>query len=156
MRIATIGYEGATLENFLTTLKEAGVEQLLDVRDFPSSRKPGFSKTALSQALAREGISYVHLKGLGTPKAGRIAAKKNRRQEFHDIYRGQIDSPEGQLELARAIELAADKPSCLMCYERDFDRCHRLLIIDEMEKRGKVEVDHLLPPLATDYPKLPD
>ncbi len=67
MRIFTIGYEGATVAALLAALTQAGVERLIDVRALPVSRRPGFSKTPLSAALAEAGIDYVHLRALGTP-----------------------------------------------------------------------------------------
>ena len=78
MRIFTIGYEGATMDDFLSALKQAGVERVIDVRALPLSRRPGFSKTPLQNALAEAGIEYVHLKALGTPAEGRNAARAGR------------------------------------------------------------------------------
>jgi len=70
MRIFTIGYESATVPEFLEALRAAGVEQVIDVRAVPNSRRPGFSKTPLRNALAEAGMDYVHLRALGTPAAG--------------------------------------------------------------------------------------
>src|SRR5215213_5559790 len=75
MRIFTIGYEGATVPEFLAALKDAGVERVIDVRALPLSRRPGFSKSPLRAALEEAGIEYVHLKALGTPADGRAAAR---------------------------------------------------------------------------------
>jgi uncharacterized protein (DUF488 family) len=68
--ICTIGYEGGTVDAFLRTLREAGVELVLDIRAAPVSRKKGFSKNQLAAHLAHAGIGYRHLRGLGTPSAG--------------------------------------------------------------------------------------
>ena len=73
MRIFTIGYEAATMADFLAALTAAGVTRVIDVRALPLSRRPGFSKTPLKNALAEAGIDYVHLKALGTPAEGREA-----------------------------------------------------------------------------------
>ena len=75
MRIFTIGYEGATVGEFVDALQKAGVERVIDIRALPLSRRPGFSKTPLRGALAEAGIEYVHLKALGTPADGRAAAR---------------------------------------------------------------------------------
>ena len=56
MRIFTIGYENTTQGEFLAVLKKAGVERIIDVRAVANSRRPGFSKTPLRNALAEEGI----------------------------------------------------------------------------------------------------
>ena len=58
--IATIGYEGGTVDTFLRTLREAGVELVLDIRAAPVSRKKGFSKNQLAAHLADAGIGYRH------------------------------------------------------------------------------------------------
>jgi len=67
-RIFTIGYEGADADRFLATLKQEGVATLADVRAVALSRKRGFSKSALRDALAGQGIGYEHFISLGTPK----------------------------------------------------------------------------------------
>ena len=74
--LSTIGYEGKTLDEFIGELKQAGVALILDVRAVAASRRPGFSKTALSNALRENGIDYRHYRALGTPAAGREAARK--------------------------------------------------------------------------------
>lgn len=68
LNVMTIGYEGAVLDDFLRTLKHAQVTLLLDVREIALSRRKGFSKTALSEALAAAGIDYRHERMLGSPK----------------------------------------------------------------------------------------
>ena len=82
MKIFTIGYEGVTQGEFLAALEGAGVARVIDVRALPLSRRPGFSKTPLKNALAEVGIDYVHLKALGTPPEGREAARKGRHDEL--------------------------------------------------------------------------
>lgn len=80
--LATIGYEGSSLQDFIATLRAASIRTLIDVRALPISRRPGFAKNALSKALAEAGIDYVHLKGLGDPKEGRDAARANDLETF--------------------------------------------------------------------------
>src|SRR3982751_4330626 len=118
MRIFTIGYEGATVAEFLAALDQAGIERVIDVRALPLSRRPGFSKTPLRGALAEAGIDYVHLKALGTPAEGRSAARAGRHAEMAKIYAGQLDLPEAMAQGAQMIELAGEKPSALLCFER--------------------------------------
>jgi uncharacterized protein (DUF488 family) len=129
MRIFTIGYEGATQAEFLAALKEARVERVIDVRAVPNSRRPGFSKNLLRNALAEENIDYVHLRALGTPADGRAAARANRHEDLKRIYAGQLELPEAIAEGAQMIELAKEKPSALLCYERDPSGCHRTLLL---------------------------
>lgn len=129
MRIFTIGYEATTVGEFLAALKEAGVERVIDVRALPLSRRPGFSKTPLRAALAEVGIDYVHLKALGTPASGREAARKGRQAELEQIYSGQLELPEAIAAGAQMIGLAQEKPSALLCYEREPAGCHRSLLL---------------------------
>lgn len=128
-RVFTIGYEGATFDEFVAALLRAGVRQVIDVRALPLSRRPGFSKTALAGGLAEAGIGYVHLKALGTPKAGRDAAKKGDRATLEAVYSGQLELPEAQAQAARMRALAEEQPSALLCYERDPCVCHRSLLL---------------------------
>ena len=129
MRIFTIGYEATTVGEFLDALRSAGVERVIDVRAVPNSRRPGFSKTPLRNALAEERIDYVHLRALGTPAAGREAARKGRHDDLKRIYAGQLELPEAIAEGAQMLELAREKPSALLCYERDPAGCHRTLLL---------------------------
>lgn len=130
MTIYTIGYEGATMDEFIAALKQAGVEQVIDVRALPLSRRPGFSKTPLRNALAEAGIAYVHLKALGTPGDGREAARKKDRAMLGRVYANQLALPEAQVQAAQMRELAAERPSALLCFERDPGCCHRTLLLD--------------------------
>jgi len=129
MRIFTIGYEGSTVPEFLAALKQAGVERVIDVRALPLSRRPGFSKTPLRLALEEAGIEYVHLKALGTPAEGRTAARAGRQADLERIYAGQLELPEAMAQSGQMLELAAEKPSALLCRERDPAQCHRTLLL---------------------------
>ena len=138
MRIFTIGYEGVTQAELVATLRQAGVERVIDVRALPNSRRPGFSKTSLKNALAEAGIDYVHLRALGTPAAGREAARAGRRSELERIYAGQLETPEAMAEGAKMLELAKDKPSALLCYERDPACCHRTLLWQSLSPEDEI------------------
>ena|SRR5437763_7647132 len=130
MRIFTIGYEGTTVGEFIAALQRGGVERIIDVRALPLSRRPGFSKTPLRGALAEAGIEYVHLKALGTPANGRAAARTGQHAKMADIYAGQLELPEAIVAAAQMLELATEKPSALLCFERDPAHCHRSLLLD--------------------------
>jgi uncharacterized protein (DUF488 family) len=143
MKIFTIGYEGTTVPEFIAAVKHAGVERVIDVRALPLSRRPGFSKTALSGALEEAGIEYIHLKALGTPAAGRQAARAGRHAELERIYAGQLELPEAMAQGAQMIELAREKPSALLCMEREPAHCHRTLLLNSIAPDA--EVAHLFP-----------
>jgi uncharacterized protein (DUF488 family) len=141
MKIFTIGYEAATLPNFIVALKQAGVRQVIDVRALPLSRRPGFSKTPLRGALAEEGIGYIHLRALGTPATGREAARKGRHAELERIYAGQLELPEAIAQGAEMMALATETPSALLCFEREPAGCHRSLLLRWVAPEA--EVTHL-------------
>ena len=130
LRIFTIGYEGATVGEFLAALRQAGVEQVIDVRALPLSRRPGFSKSPLRAELEEAGINYVHLKALGTPAEGRAAARAGRHGDLKRIYAGQLELPEAIAQGAQMVELASERPSALLCFEREPAECHRTLLLD--------------------------
>jgi uncharacterized protein (DUF488 family) len=138
MKIFTIGYEGTTMADFLAALTVAGVERVIDVRALPLSRRPGFSKSSLAASLLEAGIGYVHLKALGTPKRGRDAAKKGDRATLEAVYAGQLELPEAQAQAAQMLALAAEKPSALLCFERDPCVCHRSLLLDAVGEGADV------------------
>ena len=129
LTIFTIGYEATTMGDFVDALTSAGVKRVIDVRALPLSRRPGFSKTPLKGALAEAGIDYVHLRALGTPAAGREAARKGRHAELQRIYAGQLELPEAIAQGAQMLALAAEQPSALLCFERDPAGCHRSLLL---------------------------
>jgi uncharacterized protein (DUF488 family) len=143
MQIFTIGYEGTTMAEFLAALKDAGVERVIDVRALPLSRRPGFSKSPLGAALAEAGIDYVHLKALGTPAEGRSAARAGRHEDLERIYAGQLELPEAIIQAEQMRELAAERPSALLCYERDPAGCHRSLLLAAVAPGASVT--HLFP-----------
>jgi uncharacterized protein (DUF488 family) len=128
MKLFTIGYEGVTMEEFLTVLRDAGVERVIDVRALPLSRRPGFSKTPLRNALAEAGIEYVHLRALGTPAEGRAAARAGQQARLDTIYAAQLDLPEAVIAAEEMKALAGERPSALLCFERDPGGCHRTLL----------------------------
>jgi uncharacterized protein (DUF488 family) len=143
MKLATIGYEKATLPEVIKRLKGAGVEVLIDVRAVAASRRAGFSKTLLSASLNAEGIGYVHLRELGTPKPGRIAARAGRVAEMHAIFHDHMHEPAAQLELEKAKAIASGKKAALLCYEADAAVCHRAIVAERICTALGCEVENL-------------
>ena len=130
----------------------ADVDVLIDVRAIASSRRAGFSKRLLAASLAEAGIAYAHLRALGTPKAGRQAARAGRTAEMHAIFEAHLAEPEAQLALAEAVEIAESRPSALLCYEADASRCHRRSVAQRMAERRAFEVEDLTPSIASERP----
>jgi len=139
----TIGYEKALFNDVLATLTEAGVATLLDVRDRPISRRPGFSKRQLAAAIEDAGMRYVHLAALGTPPEGRLAGRRREWERFWRIVEEKLASVEAELDLQQAAEIARAAPSCLLCYEADWRVCHRRRIAEILAQRRGFTVHHL-------------
>lgn len=127
--IWTIGYEQATQAAVIAALSAAGVEILADIRALPLSRRPGFSKSSLAAAVTEAGMTYRHLKPLGTPAEGRAAARRHDHPALERIYAGQLELPEALAAMAELRDLASERRVALLCYERNAAECHRSLLI---------------------------
>ncbi len=146
----TIGYEGSRLVDVVAALSDAGVTTLVDVREAPWSRRPEFAKRALGEAMAAAGIGYRHMKALGTPKAGRDAARAGDTASFHVIFDAQLETEAAQTQLGEVAALVATERPCLMCYERDPDRCHRAIVAARLAETTGLAVRHLEIPRGDD------
>lgn len=141
----TVGYEHTTPGAFQDTLTRAGVDLLVDVRAVASSRRPGFSKGALSAGVSERGIAYVHLRPLGTPKEGRLAARSGDHAGLMRIYNAHLETPAAREALDELTGLAKGRRICLMCYEQHVEGCHRLRLAEILCERLDVPVEHLMP-----------
>jgi uncharacterized protein (DUF488 family) len=139
----TIGYEKALLKDVVATLAAAGAATLIDVRDRPISRRPGFSKRQLAAAVEEAGMRYFHLQALGTPPEGRAANHRREWERFWAIVEVKLARPEAELALREAAEIAQAAPSCLLCYEADWQICHRRLVAEILCRRHRLAVQHL-------------
>lgn len=152
MPIFTIGYEGRSVEDFLTDLSATGVRLVADVREAPVSRKRGFSKSPLAQALHGTGIAYRHFRALGCPKP------------IREMYKDDGDWPaytrafmqhlaQQQSAIEELATLAQAQPTALLCYEADFNRCHRTYVARAVARHLSAAVWHLTPEgLVEDVP----
>ena len=143
-KLFTIGYEQTPAKSVLDELEEAGVKLLVDVRAVASSRRPGFSKSQLAAGLDERGIAYVHLRGLGTPKEGRLAARSGQYDTLQKIYTKHLKTAQAKEELDELSALVKKSgPVCILCYERDHTHCHRRWIAEIIEERDGVRVENL-------------
>ncbi len=142
-KLYTIGYERASQSALVRTLVDAGVKTLIDVRELPNSRRAGFSKRALSEALSAEGIAYLHLKALGTPAEGREAHRKGDMKRFWSIVDARLATPEADAAFEQAAKVARAAPCCLLCLEADASVCHRARVAGELARRHRFKVEHL-------------
>jgi uncharacterized protein (DUF488 family) len=146
-KLFTIGYEQTPASAVLDELEQAGVKLLVDVRAIAASRRPGFSKNQLAAGLLDRGISYLHLRGLGTPKEGREAARGGKFETLQRIYAAHLKQPQAREELAELSALVRKSgPVCILCYERDHRECHRQWIAEIIEDRDGVKIENLVAP----------
>ena len=144
----TIGYEQAKPAAVLGELKRAKVQMLVDTRAVAASRRPGFSKRQLAAALDEAEIGYIHLRKLGTPAAGRTAARSGDVDALWCIYDKHIKTKDAQDALGELIALIkSGKRIALLCYCRDPKTCHRSRVVANVKKRMRVDVEDLIPPL---------
>lgn len=136
----TLGYESAALEDFISTLKTAHIDVIIDVRELPLSRRKGFSKNILKATLAEHGIEYIHLKGLGDPKEGRDAAKAGNMTKFLSVFSAHMRSDRAQSDLKVAIGVATNKNACLLCFERNHEHCHRTIVAEAIVRETKQKI----------------
>ena len=143
----TIGYEQVASAAVLDTLSAAGVELLVDVRAIAASRRAGFSKSQLAASVSERGISYLHLRGLGTPAEGRQAARAGHYDELRRIYDRHLATPTAREQLDELTELVRNgRRVCLLCFERHPEHCHRQMVADLICERVDVPVEHLFAP----------
>jgi uncharacterized protein (DUF488 family) len=142
MDIFTIGYEGLDINAFLSLLAKHGIATVVDVRELPLSRKPGFSKKALANALNLSGLKYVHMVALGCPKLVRDRYRedgnwKRYTEGFMAYLKTQGDA------IATLSSLGASANCALLCYEADANFCHRLMVADAVKQNCGAVVTHI-------------
>lgn len=138
----TIGYEGASLADFLRRLTQAGVAILVDVRELPLSRRKGFSKTSLSAALNARGIHYVHCRELGAPKAIRHELRET--SDYQTYFRRFDAYLRTQVPAVQWLaEACTGRNVVLMCFEADPAECHRSAVAREVGKLRNQDPIHL-------------
>ncbi len=145
----TIGYERASRPAVVGALRDAGVDILVDVRAVAASRRPGFSKTVLANSLAEAGVDYLHLRDLGTPKAGREAARSGRHKEMRAIFAAHLEEPAAVAAFERLVVVAAERRACLLCYEADPACCHREVLAERLAEDRGVAIINLRVALPT-------
>jgi uncharacterized protein (DUF488 family) len=142
-KLFTVGYEGRSLDELIDQLLGAGVDRLVDVRELPLSRRRGFSKTALSEALREVGIEYMHVRALGNPKPNRERYWAGDVEGGAAVYRKHLNngSRSALVELAESL---GEDPLCLLCFERNHAECHRDVIVEALQElQPGLTVSHL-------------
>lgn len=138
--IVSVGYEGRTIDDFVVELVNTGVHTAADVRLNAISRKAGFSKTRLRNALAEAGIAYLHLRSLGNSKENRRPFWEGRVDDGRRAFRESLHSPDAESSLEELSALARNQVVAVLCFESDATRCHRTVIIEEVAAAAHVPV----------------
>jgi len=136
----SVGYEGRDIDSFVASLLDSRINVVADVRLTPISRKKGFSKTRLGQALGEAGIEYTHLRGLGNPKDNRAPFWDGRLDVGRARFRDVLRSEEAQADLDRLAEHAQQSRVAVLCFEKDETRCHRKVVLETVRERAAVPV----------------
>lgn len=132
--IYTAGYESREINEFIARLKKHGISMVIDVREVPASRKPGFSKTALSEHLQSAKIKYLHVKELGSPKTLREKLKEDKNYDhFFTEYGKYLKT---KVDIVRNLyrDVISHELSCIMCFEREPSQCHRKVVADKIKE----------------------
>lgn len=138
----TIGYEGASLAEFIEALNRAGVRALLDIRLIPWSRKPGFVQATMARALEDNGIAYRHFEALGNPQK-RVARAAEDPRDYQDMYNAHLATQAAQIALKDVAQITRTQKACLLCFERDPNQCHRLLTAQALSALTGQQATHL-------------
>lgn len=128
MGLVGVGYEGHTIESFVDDLHDRGVTRVVDVRLNASSRKPGFNKRKLGDALAEAGIAYEHRPALGNPKENRAGFAAGQ-PAARAVYAARLTEPAARAALAEIEAWAAAEEVAVLCLEADATHCHRTTVI---------------------------
>lgn len=130
--IVSIGYERRTVDELISLLRENNVDVLVDVRLTPISRKQGFSKSALAEALKGAGIEYRHERELGNPKENRDGFRRGlksaRRRYSRHLQNGASNV------FREVIDLVHTSRPALLCVEREQADCHRSSILESAQQ----------------------
>lgn len=142
MKIYTIGYEGLDMDEFISLLAGNDIETIVDVREMPLSRKPGFSKKALEATLNVSGREYVHMVALGCPKPIRDRYRED--GSWARYTEGFLKHLATQGEaIAKLSALATTSNCALLCYEADYNFCHRSMVANAVKRYAGARIQHV-------------
>ena len=134
----TIGHSTRSLDEFIALLNSFSIQVLVDVRNFPGSRKfPHFNKEAMETSLPPHNIKYVHIKSLGGRRKGNPGSVNTGwRSLAFRAYADYMETPEFKDGVDELIRLASNYRTAYMCSEAVWWRCHRSLVSDYLKVRG--------------------
>lgn len=140
----TSGYEGLDQESFIHKLKSNPIQYVIDIRERPISRKKGFSKTGLKEALLSVDIDYLHYKELGSPSELRKKVRED--GDFSYFFKQYSKHLSSQSQILKEVNKIINKANCcLLCFEKDHEKCHRKVVAEKIKQMNddKIHVLHL-------------
>lgn len=140
-KIYTIGFTKKTLEDFITRLKKAGVQRIVDIRLNNSSQLAGFAKSPdLEYILKQFGIEYISVKSLAPDKELLGKYRKDKDWSEYEVgFKALMDARKGK-EILDTLQLD-EKVSCFLCSEDKPEKCHRRLVAEML--KNDYEIAHL-------------
>ena len=146
--LMTIGYEGLPLTEFFDLLRRCQVSMVVDVRELPISRRAGFAKAALSASLEGHGIRYTHISALGCPRDIRHTYRDDGDwAQYTRRFKAYLETQLPALE--ELAGLMTQEKCCLLCFEEDYNFCHRSFVAERVPSfiKGPFRVFHLTGPV---------
>ncbi len=144
----TIGHSNHPEERFLALLGGLGIDRLVDIRRFPSSRKyPHFNRDHLRRSLAAKQIRYEWIEELGgRRKAVTKGTSPNQglRNESFRNYADYMLTPQFRQGIDKLLADSAERTTAIMCAEGLWWQCHRRLVSDYLVANG-CRVEHIFP-----------
>jgi uncharacterized protein (DUF488 family) len=138
----TFGYEGLDIDAFIARARAIGLNTIVDVRELPLSRKKGFSKSSFHDALSAVGIAYAHMPALGCPKVIRNQYKAD--GDWAAYTRSFLKYVAAQeANLRELVKVSRATTACLVCYEADYEMCHRTYVARAARQLGGPAIQHL-------------
>ena len=139
LTIYTIGHSTRTLEELIAALRTHGVTTLVDIRAFPMSRRmPHFDRESLELELPKRGVDYLWMKELGGRRKKILQDSPNtglRNDSFRN-YADYMLTPEFAQAIERLLEISGKDKTAIMCAERVYFQCHRMLVSDYLVAHG--------------------
>jgi uncharacterized protein (DUF488 family) len=137
--IYTIGHSTREWDEFVAVLKAHNIATLFDIRAFPMSRRlPHFNRERMEPALAIAGMEYVWEKDLGGRRGKSLQESPNTglRNDAFRNYADHMLTPTFARAIERVVKNAESRPTAIMCAERVFFHCHRMLVSDYLSLHG--------------------
>jgi uncharacterized protein (DUF488 family) len=140
-RIYSIGHSTRTLDELIAALQAHRIATLVDIRAFPMSRRlPHFNRESLERELPKHGIAYVWMKELGgrRKKMRDDSPNTGLRNDSFRNYADYMLTPEFAQAIERLLMLAEQSNTAIMCAERLYFQCHRMLVSDYLTAHGHI------------------